>query len=43
MEALLINVLNPPGNSNWMNFSNAVEWKQIAAGADEQEYRRRLG
>lgn len=42
MEALLINVINPPGNANWMNFSNADPWEQVATGDEEAEYRRKL-
>jgi hypothetical protein len=42
MEALLINVMNPPGNERWMNFTNAERWEQLGAD-DEARYRRRLG
>lgn len=29
LEALLISVLNPPGNKNWGNFVGAEQWEQV--------------
>lgn len=40
-EALLINILNPPGNTNWTNFTNADQWTQVGK-VEEKIYRERL-